>query len=85
MCRVILQVALIGNYSAFILEHLCTHMNTELLQAIYSSKGSLMLPSTALWQHRLLLRSIPCKESSLSLPHYYSYLEYKEHMFQGLF
>lgn len=81
MCRVILQVALTGNYSAFILDHLCTHMNTKLLQAIYSSKGSLMLPSTALWQHRLRLKSIPSKESSLSLPHYYSYVEYKEHMF----
>lgn len=74
MCSIILQVALTGNYSAFVLEHLCTHMNTKLLQAIYSNKGSFMLPSTALWQHGLLLRSIPSKESSLSLPHYYSYV-----------
>lgn len=80
MCRVILQVALTGNYSAFILEHLCTHMNTKLLRAISSSKGSQMLASTALWQHRLLLRSIPSNESSLSLLHYYSYIEYKEHI-----
>lgn len=39
-----------------------------------------MLASTALWQHRLLLRSIPSNESSLSLLHYYSYIEYKEHI-----
>lgn len=39
-----------------------------------------MLASTALWQHRLLLRSIPSKDSSLSLLHYYSYVKYKEHI-----
>lgn len=75
VCRVILQVVLTSNYSAFILEHLCTHMNTNLLQAIFSSKDSFMLPSKSLWQHRLLLISIPSKDSSL--PHYYSYIEYK--------
>lgn len=46
---VILQVALTGNYSDFILEDLCIPVNAKLLQAIYSSKGSLMLvASTAL-------------------------------------
>lgn len=45
---VILQVALTGNYSDFILEDLCIHVNAKLLQAIHSSKGSLMLVSTAL-------------------------------------
>lgn len=56
-------------------------MNLRQLQAIYCSKGNWMLPSPALWQHRLEgigLREV--KIHSSSLPHYYSYIEGKENI-----